>query len=431
MKILDVSVVGRQAAERAMRRDALHDNPEAEAVVSAIIARVRSEGDAALLDLGRRFDCPEMSSLKVTQEEWDAGTASVPAAHRDALELCAGNVRDFHERHRRESWIHADGDRLVGQMLRPLDAVGVYVPGGTAAYPSTVLMCVIPAKVAGVRRVTVATPCGRSGKLHPLVLLAARIAGADEILLAGGAQAVAALAYGTETAPRVDKIVGPGNVYVNLAKRQLWGRVDMDMLAGPSEVCVLADESANPEFVAADLLVQAEHDADAAAYLITPSPALAQRVQRSVKRQLADLPRRAILEQALAAHGAILVTKDLAEAVDLANACAPEHLALMVEDPLAWLPRVRNAGAILMGPHTPQTVGDYGAGPSHTLPTSGTARFASPLNVDTFVKKTSVIQYSPAALAAIAPALTALAEAEGFGAHAEAVRVRLRAQSAD
>ena len=425
MRILRVAQDGYERCRAALARTTLQDNPRVEAIVRDIIADTRARGDAALLELSRRFDSPHLNTLEVPRADWDEAEAEIAPALRDAVRQSAANIEKFHVQQRKTSWLDAQPDRILGQLVRPLDKVGVYVPGGTAAYPSTVLMAAIPAIVAGVPEVILCTPVQKDGKVPPLVLYAAKVAGAQRVITIGGAQAIAALAYGTATVPAVDKIVGPGNVYVNIAKKQLWGVVDIDMLAGPSEVCVVADEHANPIFAALDLLTQAEHDAEAAAFLITPSETLAQAVLAEIERQLTRLPRRDILLKSLEDNSAVLVTESLAQAYDLANACAPEHLALMVRDPLAALGHIRNAGAILMGDYTPQTLGDYFAGPSHTLPTSGTARFASPLHVDTFVKKSSFLYYTRTALEAVADSLTAFACAEGFDAHAEAVRVRV------
>jgi histidinol dehydrogenase len=424
VRVLHVAQEGIEAARAALRRETLQENPRAETIVREIIADVKARGDAALLELSRRFDAPNLTTLEVPRAAWDAAEHQVAPELRAAVEKAAANIATFHEKQRKTSWLDAQPGQITGQLIRPLDRVGVYVPGGTAAYPSTVLMTVIPARMAGVPEIVLCTPAQRDGTVAPLVLFAAKVAGAQRVFTVGGAQAVAALAFGTESVPAVDKVVGPGNVYVNIAKKLLWGVVDIDMLAGPSEVCVVADEGADPAFAALDLLTQAEHDVECAAYLITPSERIAQAVQEEIERQLARLPRRAILQEALDKNGAILITESLEQAYQLANVSAPEHLALMVRDPFAALGHIRNAGAILMGDYAPQTLGDYMAGPSHTLPTSGTARFASPLHVDTFVKKSSFIYYTPQALGQVAGALDAFARAEGFDAHAEAVGVR-------
>ena len=430
IRLILTSRNGWEAAIEAVTRLSLKDSPAVERVVREIVEQVRARGDAALLELGRRFDSPELSSLEVSQRDWDSAAHQVDSASRAAVEAAAGNITAFHEKQRRESWTDEFGGKLTGQLIRPLQRVGIYVPGGTAVYPSSVLMTAIPARVAGVPELIMCTPCGKDGTVHPLVLFAARTAGVEKLFKVGGAQAVAAMAFGTESVPAVDKIVGPGNVYVNAAKKLVWGQVDIDMLAGPSEVCVLADEGANPIFVAADMLTQAEHDVESAAFLITPSASLAESVAAEIEAQMERLPRREIVRKALENNGAIIVTESMDQAIELINLYAPEHLALMVRNPQALLDRVRNAGAILMGDYTPQTLGDYLAGPSHTLPTSGTARFSSPVNVDTFMKKTSIISYTRDALAESAPDLVQFARVEGFEAHAAAVEARL-AQEAE
>lgn len=424
LRTLYVARDGYAAACAALRRMTLQNNPRIEAIVRDILADVQLRGDEALLELGRKFDAPELAALEVPRSEWDAAGEQVSAELRATIEKSALSITAFHEKQRRPSWLDPQPGRITGQMLRPLDKVGVYVPGGTASYPSSVLMAAIPARVAGVPDITICTPAQKNSRVSPLVLYAAKVAGVQRVFAIGGAQAVAALAYGTDTVSAVDKIVGPGNVYVNIAKKLLWGIVDIDMLAGPSEVCVVADEGANPVYAALDLLTQAEHDVESAAYLITPSAVFAERVSTEIERQLTLLPRREILKQALENHGRILISESLEQAYELANVCAPEHLALMVRDPFGALGLIRNAGAVLLGDYSPQTLGDYAAGPSHTLPTSGTARFASPLHVDTFIKKTSFIYYTSTALAEAAPTLIDFARAEGFDAHAEAVVAR-------
>jgi histidinol dehydrogenase len=424
LRFIDVSKEGYDTACAALKRDTLQDNPRVEGIVREIIADVRTRGDEALLELGRKFDSPNLETIEIERSEWDAAEERIPDELKEAVRRSAINIAAFHDKQRKTSWLDAQPDKITGQLIRPLDRVGVYVPGGTAAYPSTVLMTAIPARTAGVREIVVCTPAQRDGAVPDLVLFACKVAGVHRVFAVGGAQAIAAIAYGTKTVPAVDKVVGPGNVYVNVAKKLLWGVVDIDMLAGPSEVCVVADSEANPIFAAMDLLTQAEHDVECAAYLITPSAEFARAVQDEIERRLLTLPRSAILREALDLHGAVLVTGSLAQAFDLANVCAPEHLALMVRNPFAALGSIKNAGAILLGDYSPQTLGDYMAGPSHTLPTSGTARFASPLHVDTFVKKSSFIYYNAPALAQVSDPLIAFAEAEGFGAHAMAVAVR-------
>lgn len=425
MRTVVVAEQGYAEAEAALHRSPISVDPKVEETVRTIIDDVRARGDAALLELGRRFDSPDLAGIAVTPDEWEDGCARTPADLRETIDLAARNVAAFHRRQLRTTWMEAEEGRVVGQLVRALSHVGVYVPGGTASYASSVLMCAVPATVAGVPEVTLCSPCARNGGVPPAVLYAARAAGVTRICKVGGAQAIAAMAFGTASVPAVDKIVGPGNVYVATAKRLLWGAVDMDMIAGPSEVCVVADETASPKFAAADMLTQAEHDPDCAAYLITTSAALAEAVRQELQAQMELLPRRDILRRALDRNGAIVVAETLEQALRLADACAPEHLALMVADPFALLGSIHNAGAILIGDYSPQTLGDYWAGPSHTLPTGGAARFSSPLHVDTFLKKSSFISYSRGALAAAAEHLERFAEAEGFQAHAEAVRIRL------
>ena len=424
MRIIDVAAEGYEAAASALRRAPLGDDARLEETVHCIIADVRERGDAALLEMGRRFDCPSLDGLEVTPEEWDSAHDQVEPALKRAVESAAANIVAFHEKQRRTSWMDAHAGRVTGQLIRPLDTVGLYAPGGLAVYPSSVLMCALPARVAGVPHLVLCSPPGKDGTLHPLVLFAAQVAGIRQVFKCGGAGAIAAMAFGTQTVPAVDKIAGPGNAYVTAAKKQLWGVVDIDMLAGASEVCVIADEGANPAFAAADMLTQAEHEADTAAYLVTPSREVAEKVRAELDRQMESLPRRDILRRSLREHGAIVVTESLGQAFDLANVCAPEHLALMVRDPFAALGAIHNAGAILMGDYSPQTLGDYYAGPSHTLPTGGTARFSSPLHVDTFLKKSSYIYYTPDALKQAAPDIIQFATAEGFEAHAQAIRAR-------
>ena len=376
------------------------------------------------MELSQKFDSPVQTRLEIPYSEWDDAEADIADDVRFAIVEAAANIRAFHEKQLRQSWMDAQPDKITGQLVRPLQRVGFYVPGGTACYPSSLLMTVIPARVAGVSEIILCTPAQANGTVLPEMLFAARMAGVSRIFMVGGAQAVAAMAFGTETIPAVDKIVGPGNIYVNIAKKMLWGQVDIDMLAGPSEVCVIADEFANPKFAALDMLTQAEHDVEAAAYLITPCEKLAKAVEREIEAQLKTLPRREILKEALERQGAIIVTNSLREAYEVANVCAPEHLTLMIREPFGALGHIRNAGAILLGDYSPQTLGDYLAGPSHTLPTSGTARFASPLNVDTFLKKTSVIYYTANALNEVSDSLVAFARREGFEAHAEAALAR-------
>ncbi|MEP6756163.1 MAG: histidinol dehydrogenase [Chthonomonadales bacterium] len=424
LRFIRVKESGFEAAAKALVRSTLQENPKVESTVKEIIARVQAEGDLALLELGRKFDCPNLDDLEVTEAEWQAGCDAVAPADRALLDQAAANILHFHEKQKRNSWLEIEPGKITGQMINPLERVGVYVPGGTAIYPSSVLMAALPAKAAGVKEIIITTPAGKDGTINPYGLYAARLAGAKRIFKVGGAQAIAALAFGTESIPKVDKVVGPGNSYVNVAKKLLWGVVDIDMLAGPSEVCVVADSGANAAYAATDMLTQAEHDTDSVAYLITDSEEFGQSVLKELDERIKDLPRREILKQALEECGAIIVAESLEQACDLANVCAPEHLALMVREPFAWLGRIKCAGAVLMGDYSPQTLGDYMAGPSHTLPTSGTARFASPLHTETFLKKSSFIYYTKESLDQVSDGLIQFAGIEGFAAHAEAVRVR-------
>jgi histidinol dehydrogenase len=398
-----------------------------EARVRRIVTDVRRRGDRALLEWTRRLDGARLTAarLRVPSDDLAAAFAGLSRTARADLRLAATRIRAFHQRQRERSFALQDatGTRM-GLRVTPLERVGVYVPGGRAAYPSTVLMTVVPARVAGVDEVVAVSPAGPEG--HPLVILAAcHVAGIDTLYRVGGAQAVAALAYGTATIPRVDKVVGPGNIYVATAKRLCYGQIDIDAIAGPSEVLIVADGSADAGLVAADMLAQAEHDPMAASVCVTPDARLASRVIASLGEQLRSLPRRTTAARSLAANGAVIVTRALAEAIDLANRLAPEHLELLVRDPARWAPALRHAGAIFLGEHTPEAFGDYIAGPNHVLPTGGTARWASPLGVYDFVKRTSVIQAGPRALERLGPAVMRLAELEGLEAHGRAVARRL------
>ena len=398
---------------------------DVEAVVDAIIADVRARGDEALREYAKKFDHAELDSLLVTKEEIDEAFAAVGEDFLTTLRMAEANIRAFHEHQVHKDFVINDTPGVVlGQKYTPIEKAGVYVPGGTAAYPSTVLMDVVPAKVAGVRQIVMTTPAGPDGKVNPNILAAAAVAGIDTIVKSGGAQAVAALAYGTESVPAVDKIVGPGNIYVATAKRKVFGKVGIDMIAGPSEILVLADGGCNPAWVAADLLSQAEHDKLATPVLVTDSMELAKAVQAELEVQIPALPRAAIARESVDTNGKIIVTDDLNKAVEAANLIAPEHLELCVEDPFALLGRIRNAGSIFMGRSVPEALGDYFAGPNHTLPTSGTARFSSPLGVDDFVKKSSFIYYTRDALAAVQGRIADFAEREGLHAHAKSVTIR-------
>ena len=397
----------------------------AEQAVARIIEDVRENGDDSVRRYARMLDGRAPESFEVPRHEIDEAAASLPSGLRDALKTAAGRIRSFHERQSVESWTHWDEEGGTGQIVRPLDRVGVYVPGGGAAYPSSLLMAVVPARVAGVRDVVVATPPDRDGTVPPAVLAAAAVAGADTVYRIGGAQAIAAMAYGTETISRVDKIVGPGNIFVTLAKRRVFGIVDIDQLAGPTETLLIADETASPDFAAADLLAQAEHDTMASAILITPSSTLALAVQHAVEEQLAELDRADTIRASLERNGGIVLVSDLDEAVGLANDYAPEHLCLLVADPWPLVDRIRHAGGIFVGEHASEALGDYVTGPSHIMPTGGSARFHSPLSVRDFLKITSLFAVNERAERQWAPAAIELADAEGLSAHAMALRKRL------
>lgn len=399
---------------------------EVEQSVRAILESVRTGGDAALFDQAERFDGVRLNrgSVRVVPEEIKEAYAALAPASLDALKMAASRIRAFHLRQLRPSWFSEEDGAIVGQLCRPLERVGIYVPGGTAAYPSTVIMCAIPAAMAGVSEIVMCTPVRRDGKVASAVLVAADLAGVGAIYKVGGVHAVAAMAYGTASIPRVDKIVGPGNVYVATAKRLVFGQVGIDLIAGPTELLIIADEEARAAWAAADLLSQAEHDPLSSAVLLTPSQRMAEGVLDEVKRQVAMLPRRQIAEASLEEFGATVVVKDLDEAAALCNQLAPEHLELLVKDPWGLLPRVKHAGAIFLGGTSPEVFGDYLAGPSHVLPTGGTARFASPLSVDDFQRRTSLIACSREKLEALESAMVELARLEGFEAHARAAMIR-------
>ena len=410
--------------DQILNRD-LRAEQDVEEVVDAIIADVRARGDAALRDYALRFDGARLEELEVSAQEMDQALADADPYFLDTLRMAAANIEAFHRRQLRDSFVMTEQDGVIlGQKYTPVERAGVYVPGGTAAYPSTVLMDVIPARVAGVPEIVMVTPAGRDGRVAPAILAAASVAGVTRIFKAGGAQAVAALAYGTESVPAVDKIVGPGNIYVATAKRKVYGKVGIDMIAGPSEILVLADGGCNPAWVAADLLSQAEHDRLASPVLVTDSEALALAVQAEVEAQLDALPRRDIARASVETGGKIILCGSLDQAVDVCNIIAPEHLELCVEDPFALLGRIKNAGSIFLGRNVPEALGDYFAGPNHTLPTSGTARFSSPLGVDDFVKRSSFIYYTREALGRVKDRIAGFAEAEGLHAHARSVTIR-------
>ncbi len=415
---------GEVASSEIFARDNMSANVEG--VVSAIIADVMANGDTALRAYAKKFDKADLDALEVTPAEMDEAVASVEPAFLDILREAAANIRAFHEKQVRNSFIISEREGVViGQKVTPIEKVGLYVPGGTAAYPSTVLMDAIPAKIAGCAEIVMVTPPSAAGKVNPVILAAAKVAGVDRIFKVGGAQAVAALAYGTESVPRVDKIVGPGNAYVAEAKKQVFGRVSIDMIAGPSEILVVADATCNPVHIAADLLSQAEHDRMASAVLVTDTYALAEAVSAELERQIPLLPRADIARASIDHNGKIIVAEgNLELAIDIANEIAPEHLELCMDNPFDYLDQVKHAGSIFMGKSCPEALGDYFAGPNHTLPTSGTARFSSPLSVDDFVKKSQFTYYTSDALAKVADKVAYFAEKEGLSAHARSATIR-------
>lgn len=421
IRILDLNTV---PVEEILNRDICTEE-DVNAAVDAILADVRANGDDALRKYTARLDGAELTELAVSRDEIDAAVAATDPCFLDTLKQAAANIRAFHEKQVHQNFVLTREDGVVmGQRYTPIEKVGLCVPGNTAAYPSSVLMDAIPAKIAGVSEIVMMTPPNREGKIADAVLAAARVAGVTKIFKAGGAQAVAALAYGTKSVPRVDKIVGPGGIFVATAKRKVFGLVSIDMIAGPSEILVLADGKCDPRWVAADLLSQAEHDKRASAVLVTDSAALAKAVQAELEVQLETLPRRDIARTAIDENSRILVAGSLEDAVEAVNLIAPEHLELCVDDPFALLGKIRNAGSIFLGRNVPEALGDYFAGPNHTLPTSGTARFSSPLSVDDFVKKSSFLYYPNDALNAVAPRIADFAEREGLRAHARSVTIR-------
>lgn len=420
MKIERVTDITRLA------RNLDQDTEEQQKAVRSILKQVKEQGDAALYDFTEQFDGVRLSELEVSEQEIQQAYENLDDELIAIIKEAAQNITDYHVQQKKQSWFFTKEDgTMLGQKITPLDSVGAYVPGGTAAYPSSVLMGVIPAKVAGVERIILISPPDQEGKLPDGVLVAAKEAGVSSIYKAGGAQAIGALAYGTATIQKVDKIVGPGNIYVALAKREVYGTVDIDMIAGPSEIAVLADHTADAGYVAADLLSQAEHDPRSAAVLVTNSEKLAEEVSVEVEKQLQTLPRKEIAGSAIRNYGAIYLVNNLNEGVRLINEIAPEHLEVMTENPMDLLGQIRHAGAIFLGPNSSEPVGDYFAGSNHVLPTSGTARFSSPLNVDDFTKKSSVIMYSETAIQNNAKKIAAFARLEGLEAHARAVEKRL------
>lgn len=418
-------------SKKGLLEDLLQRSPnhygQYESAVAEIIETVKKGGDEALFSYTEKFDHCKMDAahIRVTREEIDEAYQKVDADFVEVMKKSAANIRAFHEKQLRNSWFDPKpAGTILGMKILPIAIAGVYVPGGKAAYPSSVLMNVLPAKVAGVERIIMTTPPGADGRVNPGTLVAAHIAGVDEIYKVGGAQAIAAMAFGTQSIPKVDKITGPGNIFVALAKKACFGYVSIDSIAGPSEILVIADETANPRYVAADLLSQAEHDELASAILITTSKTLADQVSVEVDRFVANLSRREIIEKSLNNYGYILLVDSLDEAADTANEIASEHLEILTKDPFAMMTKIRNAGAIFLGEYSSEPLGDYFAGPNHVLPTNGTARFFSPLNVDDFLKKTSIISYSRPALEKIHQDIECFAENEGLTAHANSIRVR-------
>ncbi len=426
MKIFESGRDPREAIDAVLAPPEQPSTQSVEDTVRGIIADVHTRGDEALFELGQKFDSPKLSALKVTETEFEAAYASADPKLVEAIRRAKTNIEEYHKKQLRTSWIDIQGGITLGQIIRPIERVGLYAPGGKAVYPSSVLMTAIPAKVAGVPFFVMCSPAQADGGIDPLMLVAARESGIDAVFKVGGAQAVAAMAYGTASVPKVDKVVGPGNPFVTEAKRQLYGIIGIDMMAGPSEIMIVADSTANPTYVAADVLSQAEHADDSRTVLVTTDRQLADKVLIEVKRLKATSPRREIIEQSLDASGAVIIARSIEEAAEMVNRFAPEHLELLVADPWGVLPLIKNAGAIMLGANSPVPLGDYAAGPSHTLPTGGTARFSSPVTVDDFLKKSSLVCYDKKSLEDIADTVINIAEAEGFYAHAETIKARVR-----
>ena len=420
-----IKIIKKELGGRAQIFDATEEKVDVSGVVREIVEKVKNEGDSALYYYAEKFDKAKLTSLRVTEEEIREAVASVEPKFIEILKSAAENIRIFHEKQKSDGFeIKKENGIIIGQKVIPVDRAGLYVPGGTAAYPSTVLMDAIPAKIAGCGRVVMVTPPGNDGKVNPVILAAAYVAGVDEIYKVGGAQAVAALAYGTESVPKTDKIVGPGNAYVAEAKRQLYGTVSIDMIAGPSEIMVIADGKNRAKDVAADLLSQAEHDRMASAVLVTDSEEFAYAVSEELEKQIPMLERAEIARASIDTYGKIIITKSLEAAVEVANEIAPEHLEICVDEPFKYLEKVRHAGSVFLGRYCPEALGDYYAGTNHTLPTSGTAKFSSPLSVDDFVKKTQYIYYDKEALSEVARDVEYFAAKEGLTAHAKSAVVR-------
>lgn len=403
------------------------DNLAIEKNVRKILSDIKKEGDKAIIRYTALYDGISLkpSKIRISGDKVKRAFRSLDRKSLKSLEISAGRIKRFHEKERHNSWFTEEDGSILGQIRRPLSRVGVYVPGGKATYPSSVLMNVIPAKVAGVNEIAMCVPMPK-GDINPYILAAAKIAGVTEIYGIGGAQAIGAMAYGTKTISRVDKIVGPGNIYVATAKRLVFGAVDIDMVAGPSEILIMADENADPEFIAADLLSQAEHDEMASSILVTTSESLAKETEKELSRQLRKTQRKAIASRSLGKYGVIIITKNLTEAIKIANEIAPEHMEVMVKRPFKVIDKIRNAGAVFLGPWTPEALGDYSAGPNHVLPTGGTARFFSPLGVEDFMKRTSLLSFSRKGLERIGDTVIRMADLEGLKAHGESVRIRLR-----
>lgn len=425
--IITVKADGKKELEfiKELKARANSNNKEVEVIVSDILENVQNNGDNAVKEYTVKFDGKAPEKTLVTKEEIAELAKGCDKDFVSALEKAAENIKDFHQRQLQQSWLTTkENGVILGQRVRGLKRVGIYVPGGTAAYPSSVLMNAIPAKIAGVEEIIMVTPPAKDGKPNPDIMAAAQVVGVDKVFLMGGAQAVAALAYGTETVPKVDKIVGPGNIFVATAKKLLYGVVDIDMIAGPSEILIIADKNANPSFLAADLMSQAEHDVLASSILLTDDEEIAQKVNEELKNQIKSLSRKDIIEKALKNYGATIVCRNMEEAISFANQLAPEHLEVCTDNPMEYIGKLHNAGSVFLGNYSPEPLGDYFAGPNHVLPTSGTARFFSPLSVDSFIKKSSFIYYTEDALKSASSDIIKLADTEGLTAHANSIKVR-------
>lgn len=425
MKIIEIKGDNYKEIVDSLLNRGEDDFTDVDKTVYKILNDVKEKGDTAAIEYTAKFDRAELESLKVSENEIEEAINIVEDDFLEVLKEARENIASYHEKQLQSSWMTNDKDGIIlGQIIRPLARVGIYVPGGKAAYPSTVLMNAVPAKVAGVESIAMVTPPNKDGSINPYILAAAKISGIKEIYKIGGAQAIAALAYGTQTIKPVDKIVGPGNIYVARAKRAVFGLVDIDMIAGPSEICILADGSKNPRFIAADLLSQAEHDEMASSILVTTSKDLAMKVKEEVKVQTEASDRKEIIKKSLSAYGYIFIVNDIEEAINISNEIAPEHLEVMFDNPFELISKIKNAGAIFLGEYTPEPVGDYFAGPNHTLPTSGTARFSSPLGTYDFMKKSSLLYYNKEALGNIKEKVISFTEAEGLSSHGNSIRVR-------